>query len=91
LRLAWNRIFFLPLQKKKKFMSYKFKATVSATGSIPIPFTHDLFNKQVDVIISPSKKHRTTKERLMEFFEQSAIADHSTEMSWGKPMGKEVW
>jgi hypothetical protein len=72
-------------------MSYKFNATVSASGSIPIPFTHDLFNKQVEVIIFPSKRHRTTKERLMEFFEQSAVAGNSAEIPWGKPVGKEVW
>jgi hypothetical protein len=72
-------------------MSYRFNATVSGTGSIPIPFTHNLFNKEVEVIISPSRKRHTTKERLMAFFGQSAVADNSTEISWGNPVGKEVW
>jgi antitoxin component of MazEF toxin-antitoxin module len=63
-------------------------------GTIPIPFSHNLFNKQVEVIITPAPKHRTTKERLMEFFEQTSDAipsGSSTEISWGKPVGKEVW
>jgi hypothetical protein len=83
--------YFLYLCNKNKIMSYKFNATVSRTGYIPIPFMHDLFNKQVEVIISPSTKRRTTKERLTEFFEQSTIAGSSSEISWGKPVGKEVW
>jgi antitoxin component of MazEF toxin-antitoxin module len=63
-------------------------------GTIPIPFTHDLCNKQVEVIIIPASKRRSTKERLMEFFEQTsdaALSGSSTEISWGKPVGKEVW
>jgi hypothetical protein len=76
-------------------MSYRFHTTVSKTGLIPIPFTHDLFNKQVEVIITPSSpKRRSTKERLMEFFEQTSdttLPGSSTEISWGNPAGKEVW
>jgi hypothetical protein len=72
-------------------MLYRFHATVSEAGYIPIPFSHDLFNKQVEVIISPYRKHRSTKERLKEFVEQSMVADSSVEIPWGKPLGKEVW
>jgi hypothetical protein len=80
--------------RKKHVMSYRFHTTVSKTGTIPIPFTHDLFNKQVEVIIIPSSKRRSTKERLMEFFEQTsdaALFGSSTEISRGNPVGKELW
>jgi hypothetical protein len=75
----------------KEMTSYRFNTTVSATGLIPIPFAHNLFNKQVEVIVSPCRKRRTTKERLSEFFKLSGVADASTEISWGKPAGQEIW
>jgi antitoxin component of MazEF toxin-antitoxin module len=38
-------------------------------------------------------KHRTTRERLIDFygeeFEQKAIAQE--EIDWGNPIGKEIW
>jgi antitoxin MazE len=42
---------------------------------------------------SKAKKHRTTEERLKEFYgaeyDQSRIPQ--TEIDWGGPAGKEVW
>jgi antitoxin MazE len=59
-------------------------------------------NETVDVILQNDaivikkinqKKHRTTKERLLEFYgeqyEQKSIAQ--SEIDWGIPVGKEVW
>ncbi|MDR3338692.1 MAG: hypothetical protein LBT25_01110 [Candidatus Symbiothrix sp.] len=41
------------------------------------------------------KKHRTTKERLIEFYGEASVGtaqdDSQTETNWGKPLGKEVW
>jgi antitoxin MazE len=39
------------------------------------------------------KKHRTTKERLMDFYGRDIknITKEQEEMDWGKPAGKEVW
>ncbi|MDR1406177.1 MAG: hypothetical protein LBI89_03120 [Prevotellaceae bacterium] len=75
-------------------MSYHFNATVSESGYIPIPSCHDLINKQVAVTVNPFSIHRSTKERLAAFFAQTSRIEHSgsaTELSWGKPAGKEVW
>jgi antitoxin component of MazEF toxin-antitoxin module len=46
------------------------------------------------IIRKPSAKHRTTKERLIEFY-GIAIADSErhppSEIDWGKPVGEELW
>jgi hypothetical protein len=38
------------------------------------------------------KKHRTTKERLMDFYGQNIvnITNEQEEMDWGKSIGKEI-
>jgi antitoxin MazE len=59
-------------------------------------------NETVDVVLQNDaivikkinqKKHRTTKERLLEFYgeqyEQKIITQN--EIDWGFPAGKEVW
>jgi hypothetical protein len=92
--MEWKGIKYFNYICRKKSMSYRFNATVSEKGLIPIPFTHDLFNKQVEVIVIPFLKRRSTKERLSEFLAQTSDANYSgysTEISWGKPEGKEIW
>ncbi|GHT78248.1 hypothetical protein FACS189464_1380 [Bacteroidia bacterium] len=39
------------------------------------------------------KKHRTTKERLLEFYGENAptAADIANEIEWGKAEGNEIW
>jgi hypothetical protein len=39
------------------------------------------------------KKHKTTKERLIEFYGTNFDQKHAEqkEIEWGKPVGKEVW
>jgi antitoxin MazE len=39
------------------------------------------------------KKHKTTEERLMEFYGANFDKKHTPqqEIEWGKPVGKEIW
>ncbi|MDR1460493.1 MAG: AbrB/MazE/SpoVT family DNA-binding domain-containing protein [Campylobacteraceae bacterium] len=59
-------------------------------------------NDMVDVLVENEaivikkvygKKHRTTKERLTDFYGQSIknIAKKQEEIDWGKAVGKEIW
>ena len=59
-------------------------------------------NDMVDVLVENEaivikkiygKKHRTTKERLMDFYGQDIvnITNEQEEMDWGKSTGKEIW
>ncbi|GHV96146.1 hypothetical protein AGMMS50293_24660 [Spirochaetia bacterium] len=63
-------------------------------------------NETVDVILEEEmiiikkinkKIHRTTKERLLEYFgkknDQNIFDQHSqqNEIDWGTPVGKEIW
>jgi hypothetical protein len=44
--------------------------------------------------VYPDRKHRTTEERLIEFFGEekaAVILDDCEEIAWGKPEGKEIW
>jgi antitoxin MazE len=46
---------------------------------------------------SEAKKHKTTKERLIEFYgmelqpDPLSEAGSQKEVDWGKPVGKEIW
>jgi antitoxin MazE len=59
-------------------------------------------NDRVDILVENeaiiikkkySKKHRTTKERLMDFYGQDTkdITNKQEEIDWGKPAGEEIW
>ncbi|MDR0642427.1 MAG: AbrB/MazE/SpoVT family DNA-binding domain-containing protein [Treponema sp.] len=59
-------------------------------------------NDMVDVLVENEaivikkiygKKHRTTKERLVDFYGQDIvnITNEQEEMDWGKSTGKEIW
>jgi antitoxin MazE len=39
------------------------------------------------------KKHRSTRERLIEFYNMTNSQDNEkpTEIDWGKPRGQEIW
>jgi antitoxin MazE len=46
------------------------------------------------IIRKPAAKHRTIRERLIEFYgDDIADAERNPphEIDWGKPVGKEVW
>jgi antitoxin MazE len=59
-------------------------------------------NDRVDIVLSDEtiiikknkyKKHKTTKERLIEFYGTNFDKEHTEqqEINWGKPIGKEIW
>ncbi|GHU24803.1 hypothetical protein FACS1894172_08780 [Spirochaetia bacterium] len=60
-------------------------------------------NETVDVILEKEmiiikkinkKTHRTTKERLLEYFGEKYdqnIISQQNEIDWGTPVGKEIW
>jgi antitoxin MazE len=59
-------------------------------------------NETVDVILEKekiiikkinAKKHKTTRERLVEFYDAQFSKKHirQGEIDWGKPVGKEIW
>ena len=52
-----------------------------------------LENEKIIIKKSSEKKHKTTRERLIEFygkdFEQ--IKDQQEVIDWGGPVGKEIW
>jgi antitoxin MazE len=63
---------------------------------------HVAENEPVDIVLSnekiiikkiKNKRHKTTKERLIEFYGKNFNQEHSIqkEIDWGKPAGKEIW
>ena len=59
-------------------------------------------NDPVDVVLEEekivikkctAKNHKTTRERLMEFYGSEYTKKHISqkEISWGNPTGKEIW
>jgi antitoxin MazE len=52
-----------------------------------------LENDTIVIKKTSGKKHRTTRERLREFygeeFEKKSVSQD--EIDWGKPLGKELW
>jgi antitoxin MazE len=52
-----------------------------------------LENDTIVIKKTGEKKHRTTKERLIEFYgeEFGGKPIPQEEIDWGKPLGKEIW
>ena len=52
-----------------------------------------LENEKIIIEKSNTKKHKTTKERLMDFYGEDFDKNHiqQEEIDWGKPAGKEIW
>jgi antitoxin MazE len=59
-------------------------------------------NDPVDITLSDEKiiikkikykKHKTTEERLAEFYGENFDQEHTVqkEIDWGQPIGKEIW
>jgi antitoxin MazE len=58
--------------------------------------TVDVIVENEAIIIKKTygKKHKTTKERLANFYgsiEEENITGRQEEIDWGKPVGKELW
>ena len=52
-----------------------------------------LENEKIIIEKSNTKKHRTCKERLADFYGENFDKKHvkQEEIDWGKPAGKEIW
>ena len=52
-----------------------------------------LENEKIIIEKSNTKKHKTTKERLVDFYGVNFGKKHiqQEEFDWGKPVGKEIW
>jgi antitoxin component of MazEF toxin-antitoxin module len=71
------------------------------TCSLAAPIYQDsvdasLENETIVIKKASHKKHRTTKERLVEFYRKDAGASSTNmkkqkEVDWGPPVGKETW
>jgi antitoxin MazE len=68
-----------------------FLENINVSENEPVDIT--LENEKIIIKKASSKKHKTTKERLMEFygmdFAQNSI--EQKEINWGEPIGKEIW
>ena len=52
-----------------------------------------LENEKIIIKKSNKKKHKSTKERLIEFYGPEFDKNHppQKEIEWGDPIGKEIW
>ena len=52
-----------------------------------------LGSEKIGIIKNVEKKHKTTRERLIEFYGEDfeQIVDKQEEFDWGGPVGKEIW
>jgi len=50
--------------------AYRFEARISKTGTIQIPFTPDLYNSEVEVIILPKTEKNLKTTSAREFVEK---------------------
>jgi antitoxin MazE len=52
-----------------------------------------LEDEKIIIEKSNTKKHKTTKERLIDFYgvDFGKKHIHQEEVNWGKPAGKEIW
>jgi antitoxin MazE len=57
------------------------------------PVDVTLENEKIIITKSAEKKHKTTRERLIEFYGENfeQIKDQQEEFDWGPPVGKEIW
>ena len=47
--------------------AYKFETRISKTGQIQLPLKHQLFDKEVEVIIVPKQKPKASKRKAANF------------------------
>ena len=72
-----------------------FLKNIQITENDPVDIT--LENEKIVIKKINAKEHKTTKQRLIEFygeeFEQTVLpqASPQNEIDWGKPVGNEIW
>jgi len=68
-----------------------FLKNIQVTENDPVDIT--LENEKIIIKKINTKEHKTTKQRLIEFygkeFEQNILPQ--AEIDWGKPVGNEIW
>lgn len=47
--------------------AYKFETRISKTGQIQLPLKHQLFDKEVEIIIVPKQKPKASKRKAANF------------------------
>lgn len=47
--------------------AYKFETRISKTGQIQLPLKHQLFDKEVEIIIVPKQKPKASKRKAADF------------------------
>ena len=55
--------------------------------------TVDVLVENEAIIIKKTygKNHKTTKERLVNFYGKNYTPENQVEIDWGRPAGKEIW
>jgi antitoxin MazE len=68
-----------------------FLKNIHVSENDPVDIT--LSDEKIIIKKVKSKKHKTTKERLVEFYGTNFNQKHIThrEIDWGKSAGKEIW
>jgi hypothetical protein len=69
------------------------KAILTINGDGKISEEEFLGSKKIVIEKNVEKKHKTTRERLIEFYGEDfeQIADKQEEIDWGGPVGEEIW
>lgn len=50
--------------------AYKFETRISKTGQIKLPLSHQLFDKEVEIIIMPKQKKKSSKLKIKYFIDK---------------------
>jgi antitoxin MazE len=68
-----------------------FLKNIRVTENDPVDVT--LENEQIIIKKINAKRHKTIKERLIEFYGKDYLEKHISqkEIDWGNPVGKEIW
>ena len=68
-----------------------FLQSIQIAENDPVDVT--LENEKIIIKKSSEKKHKTTRERLIEFYGENfeEMKDQQEEIDWGGPVGEEIW
>ena len=68
-----------------------FLKSIQITENDPVDIT--LENEKIVIKKINSREHKTTKQRLIEFYGEKfkRNASPQKEIDWGKPVGNEIW
>ena len=68
-----------------------FLQSIKIAENDPVDVT--LENEKIIIKKSNEKKHKTTRERLIEYYGEDFMQfkDQQEEIDWGGPVGEEIW